>query len=233
MTVTLKVTVIYRETMIVKICGIKTLEIALASVESGADMLGFNFYPPSSRYIDPKDCAEIVTSIRSQVASGKLQAASFTTVGVFVNEPADRIRKIMTFCNLDLAQLAGDESPQDLAALEGKALKAVRPNSLTEADDQLELFSRSQAPALLVDAHVKGAYGGTGETGDWSIAQHLAAQAPILLAGGLNPENVTAAVAAVNPWGVDVASGVESSPGIKDPSKISAFISAARSNAKH
>jgi phosphoribosylanthranilate isomerase len=91
------------------------------------------------------------------------------------------------------------------------------------------MFTCSQIPVLLVDAHVKGAYGGTGETGDWAIAQHLAAQAPVLLAGGLNLENVAAAVRAVNPWGVDVASGVESSPGVKDSSKISAFISVVRS----
>ena len=117
----------------------------------------------------------------------------------------------------------------DRAVLNGRGFKAVRPSSRTQADEQLGMLGRSQAPALLVDAHVKGAYGGTGETGDWSIAQHLVGKAPILLAGGLNPENVAAAVQAVKPWGVDVASGVECSPGVKDPSKISAFISAARS----
>jgi len=212
--------------MIVKICGIKTLEIARAATEAGADMLGFNFYPPSSRYILPEKCVEIMSSL-------KKQAGSFTSVGVFVNEPVDRIRKIMTTCNLDLAQLAGDESPQVLAALEGRAFKAVRPKSSAEADEQLEAFRRSQAPTLLVDANVKGTYGGTGEIGDWVIGQHLAAQAPILLAGGLNPENVITAIRAVNPWGVDVASGVESGPGVKDPAKISAFIAAAKSDINH
>jgi phosphoribosylanthranilate isomerase len=207
--------------MIVKICGIKTLEIALAALEAGADMLGFNFYPPSARYIRAEDCTELVASLKSQVTG-------FTSVGVFVNESPQRIREIMEFCNLDLAQLAGDESPGDLAALDGRAFKAVRPGSRAEADDLLRQFGRAQAPALLVDAHVRGAYGGTGETSDWAIAQHLASQIPTLLAGGLNPENVTAAIQAVNPWGVDVASGVESSPGIKDPAKISAFISAVR-----
>ncbi len=215
--------------MIVKICGIKTLDIALAALDAGADLLGFNFYPPSSRYIAPKDCAELVASLGSQATNDKLQAASFTTVGVFVNETPKRIREIMEACNLDLAQLAGDESPEDLAALGGRAFKTVRPRSLAEADKLLFHFGRAQAPALLADAHVKGAYGGTGETGDWAIAQHLAARAPILLAGGLNPENVAAAVRTVEPWGVDVASGVESGPGVKDPVKISAFISAVRS----
>jgi phosphoribosylanthranilate isomerase len=207
--------------MIVKICGIKTLEIALAAVEVGANMLGFNFYPPSSRYITPEKCAEIVAGLKD---AGK----PVVNVGVFVNEDLQRVREILMACGLDLAQLSGDESPVDMAILDGQAFKAVRPHSLSEADEQLGMFGRGQAPALLVDAHVKGAYGGTGETGDWALARHLAKQAPILLAGGLNPENVAAAVAVVDPWGVDVASGVESSPGVKDPAKISAFISTAR-----
>jgi len=207
--------------MIIKICGIKTIEIAQVAVEAGADILGFNFYPSSSRYITPETCAEIISALTPGLEA-------LITVGIFVNESPQRIRMIMEICNLDLAQLCGDETPEDLAALDGKAFKAVRPSSLTEADDMLEMFGCSQSPALLVDAHIKGAYGGTGETGDWSLARHLANQAPILLAGGLNPENVAAAVQAVNPWGVDVASGVESSSGVKDPSKISAFISAVR-----
>jgi phosphoribosylanthranilate isomerase len=207
--------------MIVKICGIKTLEIALASVEAGADMLGFNFYPPSSRYIEAETCAQIIAGLKS---TGK----PVVSVGVFVNEDPLRVQEILDTCGLDLAQLSGDETLVDLAVLNGRAFKAVRPHSLSEADEQLGMFGRSQAPALLVDAHVKGAYGGTGATGDWVLAQHLTEQAPILLAGGLNPENVAAAVVAVNPWGVDVASGVEASPGVKDPLKISAFISAAR-----
>jgi len=210
--------------MIIKICGVKTLEIALVAIEVGADLLGFNFYSPSLRYVAPEKCAEIVAGL-------KVQAASFTSVGVFVNENPKRVREIMATCNLDLAQLSGDESPEDLAALDGKAFKAVRPKSITEADMLLQQYCRNQPPALLVDAHVKGAYGGTGETGNWILAQHLAMQTPILLAGGLNPDNVAAAVAAVDPWGVDVASGVESSPGIKDPAKISAFVSAARASA--
>ena len=209
--------------MIIKICGIKTLEIALVAVEAGADMLGFNFYPPSSRDITPEKCAEIV-------ASSKLQVAGCKFIGVFVNESPKRIREIMEICNLELAQLCGDESPEDLAALDGRAFKAVRPSSLQEANELLAKFGRDQTPALLVDAHIKGAYGGTGETGDWALAKHVATQAPILLAGGLNPKNVAAAVRAVNPWGVDVASGIESSPGIKDPSKILAFIAAVRAN---
>jgi phosphoribosylanthranilate isomerase len=208
--------------MIVKICGIKTFEIAIHALEAGADMLGFNFYLPSSRYIQPDTCADIITRLKSL---GK----NFTAVGVFVNENSQKIQEIMGTCQLDLAQFAGDETPQDIDMLDGKAFKAVRPRSRMEAEEQIQLFARPKAPALLVDAHVKGAYGGTGETGDWSLACQVAERAPILLAGGLNPENVAAAVQAVRPWGVDVASGVESSPGIKDPEKICAFIAAARS----
>jgi phosphoribosylanthranilate isomerase len=207
--------------MIVKICGVKTFEIAIHALQAGADMLGFNFYLPSPRYIQPDTCAEIIARLKSQ-------GVNFTTVGVFVNENPQKIQEIMGTCQLDLAQLAGDEIPQDMAALDGSAFKTVRPRSVQEAAAQIRSFARPAAPALLVDAHVKGAYGGTGETGDWSLARLISEQVPILLAGGLNPENVAESVRVVRPWGVDVASGVESSPGIKDPDKISAFIAAAK-----
>jgi phosphoribosylanthranilate isomerase len=207
--------------MIVKICGVKTFGTAMHALGAGADMLGFNFYAPSPRFIQPDTCAEIIARLKSQ-------GAKFTAVGVFVNETLQKIEGIMGTCQLDLAQLAGDEPPQDIAALDGSAFKAVRPRSDRDAVAQIRTFARPAAPALLVDAHVKGAYGGTGETGDWSLARFMAGQVPILLAGGLNPENVVEAVRVVRPWGVDVASGVESNPGIKDPKKISAFIAAAK-----
>jgi phosphoribosylanthranilate isomerase len=218
--------------MIVKICGLKTFETALAAVEAGADMLGFNFYPPSKRYITPQKCAEIISQLRIQHPRCTVDGSQLALVGVFVNHTPEKIHQIMQACSLDLAQLAGDESPQDLAALGGKAFKAIRPHSIQTAEEQFAQFARQNAPALLVDAHVKGAYGGTGESGDWSLARHLAAQAPILLAGGLDPLNVAAALRAVNPWGVDVASGVESSPGVKDPARISEFITAARTGTR-
>ncbi|MCJ7702454.1 MAG: phosphoribosylanthranilate isomerase, partial [Anaerolineales bacterium] len=180
----------------------------------------------SPRSIDPGECAEIVSELVAY-------QASLVTVGIFVNQDPQRIAEILDTCRLDLAQLCGNESATDLMALEGRAFKAVRPASMTEAVEFWQTYTRADPPALLVDAHVKGAYGGTGETGDWALARQMAAQAPILLAGGLNPDNVAAAVKAVNPWGVDVASGVESSPGVKDPAKISAFIFAARSKGNH
>jgi phosphoribosylanthranilate isomerase len=185
-------------------------------------MLGFNFYEPSARYVTPGKCSQIISALRQ----GRTHPI---TVGVFVNQHLDFIQEIMAACRLDLAQLAGDEPPEDLQALNSIAFKAVRPRSIKEAQEQLASFGRPAAPSLLVDAHVKGSYGGTGETGDWALARQLSEQVPILLAGGLNPQNVAAAVRAVEPWGVDVASGVESSPGLKDPAMISAFIAAARS----
>ena len=124
-------------------------------------------------------------------------------------------------CSLDLAQLHGDESPETFAQLVPRAFKAFRgiPSDITG-------FERDDVPALLVDAAVKGVYGGSGVAADWSMVAELAKQYPLLLAGGLTPENVPDAVRQVGPWGVDVASGVEAGPGEKDPSKIKAFVQA-------
>ena len=207
--------------MIVKICGIKALAEALAALDAGAGMLGFNFYSSSPRCIQQAACAEIISSLR-------MMGKSAVCVGVFVNEDPGRVKEILDSCSLDLAQLSGDEPPVSLAVLDGRAFKAVRPVSISAADDVLRTYARTSPPALLVDAKVKGAYGGTGKTGNWAIAQHLAERAPVLLAGGLNPQNVGEAIRRVRPWGVDVASGVESSPGVKDPAKIRAFMEAVR-----
>lgn len=210
--------------MIVKICGITNLADAIAAVDAGADMLGFNFYEPSPRYITPRDCAEIISTLKSS-------DRSVINVGVFVNYTVNGVRDILETCTLDLAQLHGDESSSDLAALGNLAFKAIRPTDHVTARKALrESVNRSQAPHLLVDAHQKGLYGGTGVTGDWAIAWYLASQCSILLAGGLNPDNVADAIQKVNLWGVDVASGVESSPGIKDHAKITAFVSAVKSD---
>jgi phosphoribosylanthranilate isomerase len=135
--------------------------------------------------------------------------------------------RIMEVCSLDLVQLHGDETPEMVNALEGKAFKAFRgvPRSINR-------FARENAPALLVDAAVKGAYGGTGMTVDWSAAAELAERYPLLLAGGLTLENVAQAVRQVRPWGVDVASGVESAPGVKDAAKMSVFVQAVRKESK-
>lgn len=208
--------------MIVKICGITTLVDAIAAVDAGADMLGFNFYEPSSRYITPQSCVKIISALKS---SGR----SVINVAVFVNRSPENVRKILSDCSLDLAQLHGDESPENLAALGNLAFKAIRPSDHSTAQQALdEYVHRNQSPHMLIDAHHKSMYGGTGKTSNWEIAQRLGAQVPILLAGGLNPNNVAEAIQNVRPWGVDVASGVESSPGIKDHAKITAFICASK-----
>jgi phosphoribosylanthranilate isomerase len=200
----------------VKICGIKTVNDALAAMDAGADMLGFNFYPKGRRYIDVGICRNITSVMRKY--------SHITLVGVFVNASVAEVRATMETCGLSLAQLHGDETPEMLDALSGKAFKAFRG-----IPERIEGFARSDTPALLVDAAVKGAYGGTGVTADWDRAAELAKHYPLLLAGGLTPENVAGAVRQVRPWGVDVASGVESRPGSKDAGKMKTFVQAVRS----
>lgn len=207
--------------MKVKICGITTLEDALAAIEAGADMLGFNFYPPSPRYIEPVTCARLVQALRAE-------GASVTTVGVFVNAPVQELTAILEDCGLDLVQLHGDEPPEAVAQLGERALKALRPADLASARALSRTYpARRAAPAFLVDTSTAGQYGGTGRVADWSLARALAAEYQLLLAGGLHPGNVAAAVGAVQPWGVDVASGVEERPGRKDPARMVAFVRAA------
>jgi len=208
----------------VKICGITTLDDAFAAIDAGADMLGFNFYPKSPRYITPETCQQIVSRITHH-------ASRPTLVGVFVNSPLADVKAILDGCGLDLAQLHGDEPPEFLAALDWRAFKGLRPATLEQAQADARRYARRAAPALLVDACRPGAYGGTGHTGDWGLARALAAEYPILLAGGLTPENVAEAVAQVQPWGVDVASGVEASPGRKDARKMAAFVRAVKAGA--
>ncbi len=218
--------------MIVKICGIKTLSAARSAIEAGADMLGYNFYRPSSRYISPEACR----AIQAQLGDHR-QAVE--TVGVFVNLSNQEIESIMQDCGLDYAQLSGDEPTEQAEQLRCRWFKAIRPRRPSAAQraaaryavirtDPSSFGRVSAGPDLLVDAYRRGRYGGTGQVADWSLAASLARQYQLLLAGGLNPENVTGAIRQVRPWGVDVASGVESAPGIKDPVKIKQFILAAR-----
>jgi phosphoribosylanthranilate isomerase len=145
-------------------------------------------------------------------------------VGVFVNAPVEEVRATMNTCGLNLAQLHGDESPEVLESLNGRAFKAFRGVPVNLMD-----YTTDSLPAFLLDASVKGAYGGTGVTADWDRAADLASRFPILLAGGLTPENVAEAIRRVNPWGVDVASGVEAASGVKDARKMRDFVKAVRS----
>ena len=203
----------------IKICGIKTITDALAAMEAGVDLIGFNFYPKSPRYIDVGRCRDIMSVMRKY--------GHIMYVGVFVNVPTGVICATLDTLGLSLAQLHGDETPEMLRALDGKAFKAFRG-----VPEHVDGLARAAAPALLVDASVKGAYGGTGVMADWNGAAELAKKYPLLLAGGLTPENVAEAVRRVKPWGVDVASGVESTPGVKDASKMKAFVKVLREESK-
>lgn len=216
---------------LVKICGLKTLSDALAAIEAGADWLGFNFYPKSPRFIPPEECVRITEVVRREFPMVGL-------VGVFVNASAEEIRTILRQAGLHRAQLHGDEPPALLAELGGLAFKAIRLRPDQEAEAQVapylpqgeEALSPSASPSafVLLDASVPGLYGGSGQVADWRAAARLAARIPLLLAGGLTPENVAEAIRIVRPWGVDVASGVESAPGVKDVEKMRTFIRHAR-----
>lgn len=209
----------------VKICGITNTEDALVAAEAGADYLGFILYPRSQRYVNPESVRAIVAAVRAGGYAG------LQFVGVFVNSPANEIAEVIGAAGLDWAQLHGDEPPAALAALAGRAFKALRPAALDEALAAAEIYAApaDQRPGLLLDAYHPQLYGGTGQAGDWALAAAVAARHPgVLLAGGLTPDNVAAAVAAVRPWGVDVSSGVERSPGRKDHDLVRRFLAAAR-----
>lgn len=204
----------------IKICGIKTLPDALAAIEAGTDYLGFNFYPKSVRLIEKSACAEIISVLKREHPQIKL-------VGVFVNSSVEEIKDILQTCSLDFAQLHGDETPEIFAQLSPHAFRAFRGIPESNAG-----YERNEAPAMLIDAAVKSVYGGSGVTADWAAAAELAKKYPLLLAGGLTPENVAEAVSRVKPWGVDVASGVEAAPGKKDPGRMKAFVQAVRDGEK-
>ena len=208
--------------MYIKICGLTNLEDARAAVQAGADLLGFNFYRPSPRYIEPAAAAQIITALRVESVRG-----AYRCVGVLVNMPLAEALALRETCGLDLLQLHGDEPVEYCRALAPFAFKALRPRSAAEAEDALVRFgaaARAEPPRFLVDASHPQLYGGTGTTGDWSLGRSIAERFPILLAGGLTPVNVGAAIRAVRPWGVDVASGVERAPGLKDAGKVREFV---------
>ena len=212
--------------MIVKICGITSLEDALFCAQAGASFLGYNFYPPSPRFTDKETCAHIVLSIRKDFPH-------IRHVGVFVNETPETIRSTLATCGLDLAQCSGNETPGMIIKCGSNAFKAIRPASINDLRSALGIYpARKDAPSFLVDAHHPGEFGGTGRQADWTLASWISSRQPIFLAGGLTPENVAEAVRHVHPWGVDVASGVENQPGRKDENKVIAFIHAALSAAE-
>ncbi len=215
----------------VKICGITSLEDALAASAAGADLLGLNFYPKSPRYISPDDARELCAALRAE-----LGLDCPTLVGLFVNEPVGKISVTMEKVGIRFVQLSGDESVEMLRELHGTAYKGIRPKNTAEAGEDARYFAPGfsedeRIPSLLIDAYHPNLYGGTGEQASYETALAAKALTPrLMLAGGLKPENVTAAVEAVYPWGVDVASGVEIAghPGRKDAAMMRDFVQAAK-----
>ena len=221
----------------VKICGLTNLEDAQVALEAGADLLGFIFYEKSPRYVDPRTVASIVGVLKSasrrHYKPSTLHSSTLSPffVGVFVNPSLEQVTRMLNHCDLDLAQLHGEEDPELLAHLARRAFKALRPRSVEEAEVDASRYARlgpNAGPDLLVDAYHPEARGGTGQAGDWNLATGLARQHRLLLAGGLTPGNVANAIRQVRPWGVDVASGVEAAPGRKDHAQVRAFIAAAK-----
>jgi phosphoribosylanthranilate isomerase len=196
----------------VKVCGITNLVDAELACELGANALGFIFYKKSPRYITPNQVQEIVRNLSRKVC----------LVGVFVNENIDTVISIAKECGLNIAQLHGDESPKDCQKCLDAGLKVIR-GIRVRADSKADELLLWPATAFLLDAFSENAYGGTGKLTDWDFAKEAAKQHKVFLSGGLNPQNVREAIEQVNPHAVDVCSGVESSPGKKDPAKMKQF----------
>jgi len=199
----------------VKICGITRLEDALLAADAGADAVGFNFWRPGRRYVSPERAAEIAGALPGGIRR----------VGVFVDESAATVRSIAAQAGLDTLQFHGAETPEYLQGFSGYAKwKAFR---MTPEWNPELLEHYVGVEAFLLDA-AGATPGGTGRTFDWSLAVAAKTRGKIVLAGGLTPSNVAAAIRAVQPWGVDVASGVEDSPGVKNHALIREFIRAAK-----
>ncbi len=196
----------------VKVCGITNLDDALAAVQAGADALGFIF-APSPRRVTPQTARRIIAALPPLVQ----------TVGVFVNQSLERVRRLRSWCGLHWVQLHGDESP-DYARRLGRGVIKTLAVGRTPPQD----WERFAGTALLLDTWTPQARGGSGQSFDWRLAAPLARCRPVILAGGLDPDNLPRAVAAVRPYAVDVCSGVEQSPGRKDHAKLREFIALAK-----
>jgi phosphoribosylanthranilate isomerase len=197
----------------VKICGVTRLEDALLAARLGADLVGINFWPRSRRHLPPSDARAIVRALPSHV----------TAVGVFVDPTRDELLRAIEVSGVSVAQLHGDEPPELCLSSPIPVWKAIR---ISDGNSLAPLASYEVA-AFVLDAPSPG-YGGSGKTFDWSLAAEVARELTIVLAGGLAPENVSEAVRTVRPWGVDVASGVESAPGVKDGERMKRFIQRAK-----
>jgi phosphoribosylanthranilate isomerase len=202
----------------VKVCGMTQLKDVLYAVKHGADAVGFVFYKKSPRSVSMKTVREIISALPPFV----------DTVGVFVNETADKVNKTADYCGLDLVQLHGDESPTYCNKINRRVIKAFQVSDLKSVK-QLVKYPVS---GFLLDTFSEDLHGGTGKVFDWNLAHPAKKIGPVILAGGLTPLNIRQAISQVRPYGVDVSSGVEKSPGIKDPEKVRAFLENMRSGNK-
>ena len=212
----------------VKICSVQAVDHALAAAAAGADFVGFNFVPGVRRRLEEETTRRMVREYRERRGTDGPRL-----VGIFADQPLEGVNRILAECDLDMAQLSGQEPLSYVLQVKRPVIKAVhvpagQPGDRT-ADDLNRLLQELEAEDILplLDPHVDGALGGTGTTFDWAVAEALAPSHRFLLAGGLTPDNVAQAVESVRPWGVDVSSGVETS-GLKDPEKIRSFIHSAR-----
>jgi phosphoribosylanthranilate isomerase len=208
----------------IKICGIRDKSHALAAVETGADFIGLVF-APSQRQVSPDKACEIASAVKKSSDATKV-------VGVFVNAPSSQVNELADFCDLDWVQLSGDESWEYCREVIRPVIKAIRIDQQSPEKLYAELSAGSKLlPAqefiTLLDSRVEGKYGGTGESFNWDLAQEVTRRFPVIIAGGLDSENVARLIKRVAPWGVDVSSGVETR-GVKDIAKIRAFIEAVR-----
>ena len=202
--------------MRVKICGITSVDDALIAVKAGADAIGLVFYEPSPRCVNIEQAEAIARAVGPFV----------TVVALFVNASSDVIENILKRVPIHVMQFHGDEPAEFCEQFSRPYLKALRMHEDLDVDETIGLFS--SASGILLDAYTPGVPGGTGETFDWQRVPKDSDR-PIILAGGLNPENIRRAVAETSIYGVDVSGGVERAPGIKDAQKIESFIRAAKS----
>jgi phosphoribosylanthranilate isomerase len=201
--------------LFVKICGITNLEDAKFAVRCGADAVGFIFHEESPRFINHHRAAEIVKNLPDHISK----------IGVFVNAEKKFVLEIINHVNLSAVQLLGNDGPDDLVNFETSVIKVFR----VYKDFDVDIMRNYIVDAFLLDTYKEGSYGGTGKTFDWNIAIKAKEHGRIILSGGLNPDNVEDAIRFVRPYGVDVSSGVEGSPGRKDPKKVREFIMRAKS----
>jgi phosphoribosylanthranilate isomerase len=240
----------------VKICGVRSVDMALTAAEAGADFIGMMFAPMSRRRIEPADAADIVralgdelreqeqetppaiyrtdaTDLRSWYEHGAsalerlLARKRPITVGVFAGNDPDEINEIVDECGLDLIQLSGGEPWSNILLANRQVIKALHISGKDDAASALARIETGSAMAVLLDRADDASFGGTGKAIEWKVAARIASSMPVWLAGGLNPDNVAEAIHTIRPWGVDVSSGVETN-GDKDAAKVRAFIEAVR-----